>query len=124
VVQLRRRHWDRSADPVLITTAPRSPDYEFTHRRRKYAVLMSLRVVCLLGAVFTYSYSLWIALLMVVGGAALPWCAVLIANDGPPRRRRTALPGVAPQPAADRELPGFRADRTIDGDSPNGTIGE
>ncbi len=74
--------------------------------------MMALRVVCLIGAVFTYSLSLWLALFFIVGGAALPWCAVLIANDGPPRRRRAVLPRVAPQRT--RQLPPAR-DRTIDG---------
>ena len=103
----------RPAEPVLITSAPRSPDYEFSHRRRKYAVMMSLRIVCLLGAVFTYEFSIWLALVLVIGGAALPWCAVLIANDGPARKRRPPLPPVAPQSLP--QLPGFDRDRTIDG---------
>jgi hypothetical protein len=98
---------------VLITSAPRSPDYEFIHRRRRYTAMMGLRVLCLLGAVFTYSVSLWLALFLIVGGAILPWCAVLIANDGPPRKRRADLPRVAPQRSP--ELPGQSPDWTIDG---------
>ena len=74
---------------------------------------MALRIVCLIGAVFTYRFSIWIALVLVVGGAALPWCAVLIANDGPPRKRRPAPAPVGS--VAVPELPSAPVDRTIDG---------
>jgi Protein of unknown function (DUF3099) len=106
-------HWGRSSDAVLITSAPQNPDHEFIHRRRRYTAMMALRVVCLLGAVCTYTISIWIALALVVGGAALPWCAVLIANDGPPRPRRPNRPlaPVAPSPPA----PAIGSDQTIDG---------
>jgi len=105
---------------VLITTAPRSPDYEFVHRRRRYTAMMGLRIVCLLGAVFTYSISLWLALALVIGGAALPWCAVLLANDGPPRQRRVSLPPVARTQST--QLPGHNDARTVDADPFDGTI--
>lgn len=97
----------------MITSAPPSPDFEFLHRRRRYTLLMALRLACLLGAVFTYRISLWFALVLVVGGAVLPWCAVLIANDGPARKRRVPLPPVAREHLP--ELGGTDPDRTIDG---------
>jgi hypothetical protein len=105
--------WSRSSGAVVITSAPRSPDFEFNHRRRRYTLLMALRVVCLLAAVLTYRFSLWLALALVVGGAVLPWCAVLIANDGPPRKRVPRLPPVTAEQSP--ELPGLGLDRTIDG---------
>ena len=105
--------WSRTAQAVVITSAPRSPDYEFIHRRRRYTIMMGLRIVCLLGAFFTYSFSLWLALALIVGGAVLPWCAVLIANDGPARKRRAPLPRVAAQRSP--ELTGDVVDRTIEG---------
>jgi Flp pilus assembly protein TadB len=98
---------------VVITSAPQTPEGEFAHRRRRYAAMMALRVACLLGAVCVYTFSLWLALVLVVGGSVLPWCAVLIANDRPPRRRR---PVVAPVVAEQLvQLPGFGPDRTVDG---------
>ena len=76
--------------------------------------MMGLRVVCLLGAVLTYGFSLWLAIAFIVGGAALPWCAVLIANDGPPKKRRPVRPLVtAPLPVA--LMPASTPDRTIEG---------
>ena len=61
-------------------------DDQQASRRRKYAVMMSIRVVCLLTAAAIAQWSIVVALLLLVGGAVLPWCAVLIANDRPPKR--------------------------------------
>ncbi len=104
--------WSRNSAAVLITSAPRTPNQEFSQRKRRYTVMMGLRIVFLFGALFTYSVSLWLALLLVAAGAVLPWCAVLIANDGPPRKRRPVRPLVTPD--RDLQLPS-PGDRTIDG---------
>jgi hypothetical protein len=101
----------RTPSVALITSAPRSPDEEFLHRRRRYTIMMSLRIVCLIAAALTYTVSLWLALALIAGGAVLPWCAVLIANDGPPRKRR---PPVAHPSAATRQLPAAPPERIID----------
>jgi small neutral amino acid transporter SnatA (MarC family) len=105
---------NRSADIAVITSAPRTPSFEFNQRRRRYTVMMALRVVCLIGAALIYTFSIWFALALIAGGAILPWCAVLIANDGPPKSRRERASVTAP-PA--RELPAAHPqhpDRTID----------
>jgi hypothetical protein len=80
---MRRVHDD---DAVLITSAPVNPDDEYDHRKKKYAIMMGLRALCVLVAALTYQFSIYIALACVVGGAVLPWCAVIIANDRPPRK--------------------------------------
>jgi Protein of unknown function (DUF3099) len=110
----------RGAHPAVITSAPPSPDHEFTSRRRRYTILMGLRVFCLLAAVSTYQFSLWLAVFLIIGGAVLPWCAVLIANAGPPRKRRPALRPVTPTPVP--ELPGIAYGRTVDGQAIDGRI--
>lgn len=81
---MRRTH---AEDPVLITSAPESPDDEYDRRRKKYAIMMGLRAICVIAAALTYRVSLLLALAFVVGGIVLPWCAVIIANDGPAKRR-------------------------------------
>ncbi len=48
--------------------------------------MMGIRVICVIAAVVVAQFSLWLALAFMVGGAVLPWCAVLIANDRPPQR--------------------------------------
>jgi threonine/homoserine/homoserine lactone efflux protein len=76
--------------------------------------MMALRVVCLLAAVAVVQVSIWLSLVIIAGGAILPWCAVLIANDRPPRKREHVsrfrsgpqdrmLPPAAP-PAADPHI--------------------
>ena len=80
--------FDDDGRPVLITRA--APAYEEQHRARvrKYLTLMSFRVPALIFAAL--AYSVWqnglISLGILVLSIPLPWMAVLIANDRPPRR--------------------------------------
>lgn len=104
-------------ETILITEAPISLDNQHAARRKKYAIMMTLRVVCLLSAVAVAQWSIVVALLLLVGGAILPWCAVLIANDRPPKKaervaryggsgRERALPAPGPDlPPAAPALP-------------------
>jgi Flp pilus assembly protein TadB len=105
----------RVEEPMLITSARSSYDDEYARRRKKYAIMMSLRALCVLAAGLTYQLSILLALAFVVGGAVLPWCAVLIANDRPAKKR-------APKPTYRADLqreralpPGVPDDRTVDG---------
>ena len=84
----RELGFDDEGRPVLIT-AP-APAYEEQHRARvrKYLTIMSFRIPALtLAAV---AYGIWhnglISLAIVAVSIPLPWIAVLIANDRPPRR--------------------------------------
>ncbi|MGH3799223.1 MAG: DUF3099 domain-containing protein [Pseudonocardiaceae bacterium] len=71
--------------PVLITAAEPSYAEQYATRRRKYAILMSARIPCLvLAGVFYQTW--WLALSFVVLSVPLPWMAVLIANDRAPRK--------------------------------------
>jgi hypothetical protein len=80
--------FDDEGRPVLITRA--APAYEEQHRQRvrKYLTLMSFRIPSLILA--AVAYGIWhnglISLAIVVVAIPLPWMAVLIANDRPPRR--------------------------------------
>jgi Flp pilus assembly protein TadB len=104
----------RSEEPVLITTAPQSPDDEYDRRRAKYAILMTLRAVCVIAAATTYRVSIWLALAFVVGGMVLPWCAVIIANDRPARKHGDRL-AYRHDLRLERGLPAGDDDRTVDG---------
>lgn len=77
---------ERSADdPVLITAAAKSFDEEHAERKRKYMIMMGLRFPCLvLAGVFYQTW--WLALAFILLSVPLPWVAVLIANDRPPRK--------------------------------------
>jgi DUF3099 family protein len=75
----------RDDTPVLITEAAPSYDDQLRSRRRKYSLMMGLRIPFLIAAVACYQVW-WLALLLIVLSIPLPWMAVLIANDRPPRR--------------------------------------
>lgn len=72
--------------PVLITEAQPSYDDQQAARRRKYAIMMSLRIPCLILAAAFY-HIWWLALIIIALSIPLPWMAVLIANDKPARKR-------------------------------------
>ena len=80
--------FDDDGRPILITTA--APSYEEEHRARvrKYLTLMAFRVPALILAALAYGawHNGLISLAIVGVSVPLPWMAVLIANDRPPRR--------------------------------------
>jgi hypothetical protein len=105
----------RADQPLLITSAPESPDAEFEHRRKRYAIMMAARAVAVVAAALTYHFSIWLAIFFLVGGAILPWSAVILANDGPPKKR--ARTGFVP-PGTEKALPPGgqgQQDRIVDG---------
>jgi Protein of unknown function (DUF3099) len=93
----------RSDVPTVITNAPESAAREFEHRRRRYALMMASRAICIVIAALVYRVSGLLALAFVIGGGVLPWCAVIIANDRPPKKRRARIGVVTPP--LDRSLP-------------------
>ena len=117
---MRRSHelgFDDDGRPILITAA--APGYEEQHRQRvrKYLTLMSFRIPALILA--AVAYGMWhnglVSLLIVAASIPLPWMAVLIANDRPPRRadeprrfdapaRRTPLFPTAERPVLERYI--------------------
>jgi Protein of unknown function (DUF3099) len=112
--------FDDDGRPVLITAA--EPSYEEQHRARvrKYLTLMAFRIPALILA--AVAYGAWhnglISLAILAVAVPLPWMAVLIANDRPPRRsdeprrfddaRRAPLFPTAERPALEpRRQPGW-----------------
>jgi hypothetical protein len=76
---------ERDDTPVLITEAAPSYEDEYAARKRKYLTMMALRVPCLiLAGIFHDTW--WLGLGFVALSIPLPWVAVLIANDRPPRK--------------------------------------
>jgi uncharacterized membrane protein len=70
---------------VLITEAAPSYEDQYAARKRKYVLMMGLRFPCLiLAGVFYHTW--WLALIFIALSVPLPWIAVLIANDRPPRK--------------------------------------
>ena len=106
------RHHD---DPVLITAAARSFDEEFAARRKRYSIIMAMRIPCLvLAGVFAIGFG-WtlVPVLLIVASVPLPWVAVLIANDGPPKKAEKVS---RMRPAPSRQLDA-RTHEVIEADS-------
>jgi hypothetical protein len=76
---------ERDDTPVLITEAAPSHDDEHAARKRRYVITMAMRFPCLILALALYNIW-WLALGILVLSIPLPWIAVLIANDRPPRK--------------------------------------
>jgi fatty acid desaturase len=101
----------RRPEPVLITEAQPSLAEQHAARKRRYALTMAIRAVCLILAAVFYQI-VWLMLILAVLGTVLPWIAVVMANDGPPRKRVDAH-RYTHRP--DRELEGPPPARVIDG---------
>ena len=73
--------------PALITSAASSFEEQQRARVRKYTILMACRIPALIIAALTYSaLDNWVLPLIIIAASVpLPWIAVLIANDRPPR---------------------------------------
>lgn len=97
-VRLGRNH---RGDASLITAAEPSYDEQFRTRRRRYVIMMAMRVPFLIAAAALYHVP-WLALTLILISIPLPWMAVLIANDGPARKRSVAPTG---RLGAERALP-------------------
>jgi Flp pilus assembly protein TadB len=101
----------RRPEPVLITEAQPSQAEMHAARKKRYAITMAIRAVSVILAAVFY-HIVWLMLIFVVLGTVLPWIAVVMANDGPPKKR------VDPNRYThrpDRELEAPRPARVIDG---------
>lgn len=111
---MNRRHDSengrRAGDPILITEAPQSPRAELQYRQRRYAITMGIRVVCLI-LVAVFHSTIWLWPIFAVGAIALPWIAVLLANDRLPTNSTRFQRFGGPQP---KELPAPDRSRVID----------
>lgn len=72
-------------EPVLITDAAMSPQDELAERRRRYTLMMGLRLPFMILAAVFYNTP-WLAVSLLVLSIPLPWMAVIIANDRLPTK--------------------------------------
>ncbi|NGP08515.1 DUF3099 domain-containing protein [Rhodococcus sp. 14C212] len=75
--------------PVLITEAALSLEDQHRARVRKYLTLMSFRIPAMILAALAYAAfaNPWLSVGILALSVPLPWVAVLIANDRPPRSK-------------------------------------
>ncbi len=121
----RELDFDDDGRPVLITRAEYSYEEQHRARVRKYLKIMFWRVPAFIAA--AVAYGIWhnglLSLAILAASIPLPWMAVLIANDRPPRRaeeprrfpdapQRTALFPRAERPALEPGPPPATQSRT------------
>ena len=75
---------------MLITDAHPSLLDEHAARKRRYVITMGIRALAIVVAAIVYSttHIVWLVLSLAVLGTFLPWVAVVMANDGPPKARQ------------------------------------
>lgn len=75
----------KGGEPIVITGAPMSPRAEYDYRRKRYALTMGIRVLCLILAAVFY-HVIWLWPIFALGAITLPWIAVVLANDRLPEK--------------------------------------
>ncbi|WP_346619075.1 DUF3099 domain-containing protein [Blastococcus montanus] len=102
----------RRPEPVLITEAEPSRADQHAARKRRYAITMAVRGVALVLAAVFYQ-TVWLMVILAFLGTVLPWVAVLMANDRPPKKRLDPNRYTPPRPDRILENPA-RKTRIID----------
>lgn len=74
------------SEPVLITEAEPSMAEQHAFRKKRYAITMGIRAVSIVLAASVYQI-VWLMAIFAFLGVVLPWVAVLMANDRPPKKR-------------------------------------
>ena len=100
----------RRPEPLLITEAQLSQAEQHAARKKRYALTMGIRIVFIVLAAAFYQI-VWLMLILAILGTVLPWFAVIMANDRPPKKKLFAH-GYDARP--DRVLEA-RSTRVIDG---------
>ena len=123
MTQPQRRPASSSPDPVLITDAARSYEEDLRVRKRRYALMMGMRVPCMVLAAIFYETP-WLAVTLLIISIPLPWMAVLIANDRLPRKSEKVNRYEADRPALEARTHGarLRAPRRFDGPVIDGDV--
>ena len=105
---------------MIITDAARSPSDQLRSRQIRYVSMMAGRAVCLVIGAILISVRppllpLWL-ILCAAGMVFLPWAAVLIANDRPPKTKaeRNAPPAPRNRTMLTQESAEQIRHRTID----------
>ena len=98
--------------PMLITEAQPSLAAQHAARKKRYVITMLVRAlsVILAAVIYASTHLVWLALILAGVGTVLPWIAVVMANDRPPKTKVGPHGRVAP---ADRTLES-RPHRVID----------
>lgn len=81
-------------DAIRITTAGEGPQVDLSRRQRKYAIAMTIRTLCFIGAVIAGAAGIgWLWPILIAGAVILPYVAVVLANSGDSRSNALPLTG-------------------------------
>jgi hypothetical protein len=80
----------RRNEVIRITGARASLTDDVRGRQRRYIISMSIRTLCVILAVVLWNVERPLAIVALVGGAILPYIAVVVANAG--RENAPGLP--------------------------------
>ena len=72
---------------TVVTTAGMSHTDDIALRQRRYVIMQSMRMFCVVLATLLPVALIWKGV-FVLGAVALPWFGVVMANAGPTVRRR------------------------------------
>src|SRR5699024_5905807 len=108
----------------LITGARESYRDELAARKKRYFLLMSVRIPALLLAAGSLAIwnNPWIALAIVAGSIPIPWIAVIGANDRPPLPKgqpRVYTAGRLASAARVQLPPGITGGPTVESEDPH-----
>lgn len=98
-----------SRDAAAVTSLPQAPNDEASHRVRRYALTMGIRMVCFLLMFLVQPYG-WYTWVFAVCAAVLPYVAVVFANAGADSTEKTVE-----SPTLQLETPHSRPVITDDG---------
>ncbi|MCV2488099.1 DUF3099 domain-containing protein [Geodermatophilus sp. YIM 151500] len=79
----------RKVEALLITEAEPGLDDQHAARKKRYAITMAIRAVSVALAAVFYQ-TVWLMVIFAVLGIVLPWIAVIMANDRPPKQKLAA----------------------------------
>ena len=102
-----------AGEPVLITEAQPSHADEQAARKKRYVLTMACRMVALVLAVVIAPLGIWFSAVFILLGTVLPWFAVMMANDRPPKQKLDVNRYRPPAPDRILESPS-RGGRVID----------
>ena len=112
----------RRRKAILITDLREDPEREMRRREVRYVTMMLIRALCLIAGAILVStkpplWGLWLVLCLA-GMVLIPWLAVILANDRPPRTKaeRAATERARQHPTEPLAVPAPRDKRIIDPD--------
>ncbi|TQL68186.1 DUF3099 family protein [Nocardioides albertanoniae] len=92
------------AQSIRITTAGRSRAEDIAVRQKRYAISMSIRSLCFIGAVIAGLAGIgWLWPILIAGALILPYVAVVMANA---TNTKSDEMNLLDSPYGRRELPG------------------